>query len=159
MSRASLIIIAVLLVVIVILGWMVLEKRAVAPIAPHTTVAPTTSATSNEKTKPLSAKVAVTFPQPGASVGKTFVVTGEAPGGWYFEASFPVQVRDKDGIVLASIPAQAQSDWMVDTLVPFKASIIITGSYKGDATLILLKDNPSGLPENDDSVEIPIIVK
>ncbi|MBV9159311.1 MAG: hypothetical protein JO019_01805, partial [Candidatus Kaiserbacteria bacterium] len=42
--------------------------------------------------------------------------------------------------------------------VTFTAQVSISG-YKGPATLVLSKDNPSGLPQNDDSVSIPITIQ
>jgi hypothetical protein len=115
--------------------------------------------TTPTSTPPLSYTVMLDTPVFGAVVGKTFTVSGKAPGAWYFEASFPIQVRDDNGIVIARTYGQAQSNWMVDGLVAFSATTTIETSYSGPATLILLRDNPSGLPENDDSVSIPIVVQ
>ncbi len=109
--------------------------------------------------QPLSARVITTTPKPNTTVGATFAVKGEAPGNWFFEASFPIQVRDKDSNVIARTFASALGEWMTTEQVGFSSTIIIEGGYKGPATLILLKDNPSGLPEHDDAVEIPITIQ
>jgi hypothetical protein len=108
----------------------------------------------------------VDLPFPGAVVGKEFSVIGRARGTWFFEASFPVQVIDKNGNVLAAIPAQAQKDpatgevnWMTENFVPFKADLKIPDFYIGPATLILKKDNPSGLPANEASISFPITIE
>lgn len=103
--------------------------------------------------------IRVENPTPGAVVGKSFVVTGEARGGWYFEASFPVEVRDPNGNILAQGPAQAEGEWMTTNFVPFSAPLTIPASYIGPATLILRNDNPSGLPENAASVSFPITIE
>jgi len=103
--------------------------------------------------------IKITTPLPGAIVGKDFSVTGKARGTWFFEASFPVEVLDKDGNSLTTVVAQAQSDWMTEDFVPFKADVKIPESYKGKVTLVLKKDNPSGLPEHDASVSFPIIIE
>ncbi len=103
--------------------------------------------------------ITVSLPFPGAVVGKQFSVIGKARGTWYFEASFPVQVLDKDGNVLVSTPAQAQGDWMTEEFVPFKADLTIPESYIGPATLVLKKDNPSGLAEHEASISFPITVE
>lgn len=103
--------------------------------------------------------ITVQLPYPGAVTGKEFSVIGKARGTWFFEASFPVQVLDKDGNVLAAVPAQAQGDWMTENFVPFKADIKIPESYIGPATLILKKDNPSGMPEKDASISFPITIE
>jgi len=103
--------------------------------------------------------IMVDLPFPGAVVGKDFSVTGKARGTWYFEASFPVEVLDKDGKRLVAIPAEAQGEWMTVNFVPFKADIKIPPSYTGPATLVLHKDNPSGLPQNEASVSFPITIE
>jgi hypothetical protein len=110
--------------------------------------------------------ITVELPFPGAITGKDFSVIGKARGTWFFEASFPIQVLDKDGNVFVAVPAQAQKDpatgevnWMTENFVPFKADIKIPESYIGPATLILKKDNPSGLPANDASISFPITIE
>lgn len=105
-----------------------------------------------------SEHVRVGSPLPGASVGKSFTVQGEARGPWYFEASFPVEVRDPSGEQVGLGIAQAEGEWMTEEFVPFTAQVSVP-DYTGPATLVLKKDNPSGLPENDDSVEFEIVVQ
>lgn len=100
-------------------------------------------------------KIIVATPYPGAVTAQEFSVLGEAAG-WYFEASFPVEVRDPSNNILWQGPAQALSDWMTADLVAFKADVKITNGYTGPATLILRKDNPSGEPANDASMSMPI---
>ncbi len=104
-----------------------------------------------------SDNIKVDFPPVDAVVGKEFSVIGQA-GGWYFEGSFPVQVLEKNGNVLTTRIAQAQGDWMTSNLVPFKADIIISSSYKGPATLVLKKDNPSDMRQYDASISFPITI-
>jgi len=103
--------------------------------------------------------IKVELPFPGAVTGKSFSVIGEARGTWFFEASFPIQLFDKDGELLATAIAQAQEDWMTEDFVPFKADIIAPESYIGEATLVLKKDNPSGLPNKDASMSFKITVE
>ncbi len=95
--------------------------------------------------------------KPGNVVLPQFAVTGEARGMWYFEGSFPIEVLGADGTVLVQVPAAAVTDWMTENFVPFRATIDL-GDYSGPATLILKRDNPSGLPENDASLRVPIDV-
>jgi hypothetical protein len=103
--------------------------------------------------------IVVELPFPGAVVGKSFTVIGKARGTWYFEASFPIKVIDKDGNVLAEVVAQAEGDWMTENFVPFKSEIKIPSSYIGPATMVFKKDNPFGLPEHDASISFPITVE
>ncbi len=103
--------------------------------------------------------IVVDLPFPGAVTGKSFEVRGKARGTWYFEASFPVEVLDKDGNRLVALPAQAQGDWMTTEFVPFRVTVTVPESYIGKATLILHKDNPSGLAEHEASVSMPITIE
>lgn len=100
--------------------------------------------------------IEVTQPQPGATVTSPLMVSGRARGGWYFEASFPVRLLDADRNELAIAPAQAQGDWMTTEFVPFSVTLNFTTTAT-NGLLVLEKDNPSGLPENDASIEIPVV--
>jgi hypothetical protein len=107
----------------------------------------------------LHDRIHVTFPAANASVSHTFTVTGKAPGNWFSEAQAPIMVQAEDGSKIAQGQMLAQGDWMTTDLVDFKADITINMAYTGPAILVLLKDNESGLPQNDDSLSIPITVK
>ncbi|MFZ2523190.1 MAG: Gmad2 immunoglobulin-like domain-containing protein [Minisyncoccia bacterium] len=103
--------------------------------------------------------IQVDLPFPGAVTGKNFSIIGKARGTWYFEASFPVEVLDKDGKILFVAPAQAQSDWMTENFVNFKIDIVIPEQYIGPGTIVLKKDNPSGDSSKDASISIPITIE
>lgn len=146
--------------IIVLLLCIIVAMALLLLLTPKPAHAPTTDgivATSTTD-QPLHTRVVIASPAANATVAGTFTVTGEAPGNWYFEASFPVQVYDPDHNKLAGVPAQAQSDWMTTAQVPFTAQVTVSG-YTGPATLVLLRDNPSGLPQNDDSLSIPIVIQ
>lgn len=104
--------------------------------------------------------IRVELPYPGAVVGKEFVVVGEARGYWFFEGSFPLEVRSPNGDILAATYATAEGEWMTTDFVSFKSEMFdLPSAYIGPATLILRRDNPSGLPENDASISFPIVVE
>lgn len=107
-------------------------------------------------------KIRLTSPRPGDTVSSPLTITGEARGTWMFEASFPIMITDWDGKIIGEGHGEAQGDWMTSEFVPFKATLNFTvpkdTPYKR-GTLILKKDNPSGLPENDDALEIPVLFK
>lgn len=105
-----------------------------------------------------SDQIIVDTPSPDSVTGKEFFVMGTARG-WYFEGSFPIEILDKNGKKLTEAPAQAQSEWMTSEPVKFKATIKIPDSYIGQATILLKKDNPSGLPEHDASMSYPITIE
>lgn len=127
--------------------------------APTTPITATTTPPIATSTKPLRERVVVTSPKANSTVGNTFVVSGSAPGPWYFEASFPVKIVDKDNNFIGQGIAQAQGEWMTTDQVTFTATITLTGGYSGPATVVLMRDNPSGMPENDDSVSVPITIQ
>jgi hypothetical protein len=101
--------------------------------------------------------VVLESPKPGARISSPLTVTGVAIGPWFFEASFPVELRDEQGNVIAQHFVTAQTDWMTTDYVRFSGTLIFTKPAQGTAgKLILKKDNPSGLPEHDDSREIEV---
>jgi hypothetical protein len=103
--------------------------------------------------------ISVTSPTPKALLDKEFTISGSARGTWYFEATFPVIVKDLNGNVIAQVPAKANGDWMTTNFVPFTVTIKIPATYSGPATIVLKKDNPSGLVQNDSSVSFPVTIK
>lgn len=108
------------------------------------------------------ALIHVTAPVSGATTSDQIEIEGEARGQWYFEATFPVQLRALDNSVITITTASAQGDWMTTDFVPFKARIDLSvdaPDFHGPALLVLMKDNPSGLPENEDSITIPITIQ
>lgn len=106
----------------------------------------------------LDSMIRVQSPTPGQAVQSPLVITGQARGTWFFEASFPVRLVKKDGTEIASGIATAQSDWMTEEFVPFSATLTFASDVEQEAELVLVKDNPSGLPENDDERRMPVRV-
>ncbi|MDD5098986.1 MAG: Gmad2 immunoglobulin-like domain-containing protein, partial [Candidatus Colwellbacteria bacterium] len=82
-------------------------------------------------------------------------IEGEIRGFWFFEGSFPVEITDKNRNRIGSGIARAKEEWMTEEFVPFSAEIKIDKNYSGGASIIFKKDNPSGLPENEDRVAMP----
>lgn len=109
-----------------------------------------------------NASIVVNLPLPDAEISSPLEIAGQARGVWFFEATFPVTLVDWDGRIIADGHVNATADWMTENFVPFTASLQFE---KPDTTvsdhgaLILRKDNPSGLPQNDASIEIPIRFK
>lgn len=96
----------------------------------------------------------------GDYITSPLMITGEARGTWFFEASFPVFLVNWDGLIIAQGIAQAQAEWMTEDFVPFVVNLEFTKpEYKNNGALIFKKDNPSGLPEHDDALEISIFFK
>lgn len=105
--------------------------------------------------RPLVDRVRVEHPLPGQAVVSPLVVTGEAPGPWYFEADFPLRMVAGDGRVLSDTFATARGEWMTSGPVPFRA-VLRLPSEPSPATLLLVRANASGLPAHDAEVGIPL---
>ena len=99
-------------------------------------------------------------PRPNQTVTSPLMITGEARGTWFFEGDFPVVLTDWDGRIIGEGFATALGEWMTEEFVPFSAVLEFEfPEYKNNGTLILRKDNPTGLPENDDALEIPVFLE
>jgi hypothetical protein len=101
--------------------------------------------------------VKISNPEPNKEINSPLTVIGSAKGSWFFEGSFPAMLADWDGRIIAETQARAQEEWMTDGFVSFRAELEFDKpELYNNGTLILQKANPSGLPENDESVEIPV---
>ena len=151
-TNTKLTLVAISIILIALAGFYAIKiNTAIAPIdGEHT------ASTTTETSSPL---VRLTTPRPNAEIITPLIVTGEARGNWYFEASFPVRLLDGNGKEIAVVPAQAQGDWMTTDFVPFRAELTFILPNTKEGTLVLEKDNPSGLLENADEVRIPIRFK
>lgn len=168
----------ILIVLVIILGWLFYnEYTANAPTevactmdalvcpdgstvgrsGPNCEFAPCPPVTPTPTTDPM---IVIDSPRPNETVSSPMTITGKARGNWFFEASFPIAVTNWDGLIIGEGFATAEGNWMTTEFVPFTATVTYTlpeGTPYNRGTLILKKDNPSGLPENDDAREIPIL--
>ncbi len=152
----------ILIIIIGVAGALAYYRSAKAPsgtdlpgVATTTDSTPSQATTTTKETPP----VVLEYPSTGAKVSHSFTVKGKARGYWFFEASLPITVYDKDGSKLWQGPAQAKTDWMTTDYVQFEVAVTIPVSYHGDAVVMVAKDNPSGLPENDASIAVPVTVE
>ncbi len=103
--------------------------------------------------------IRVDSPRINETIKSPLTIMGQARGYWFFEASFPIKLLDENGQELGIAIAQAQSDWMTENFVPFKAVLEFQTSTTKKGTLVFKKDNPSGLLENADELTMPVIFK
>ncbi len=155
MKKTLLIIIIILIVVAATAAaWILTKKETPAPVI-------NPPATKDDL-------IRLDAPLPGQVIKSPLIITGEARGNWFFEASFPVILVNWDGLIIAQGIATVKKDpstglgvnWMTTEYVPFEAKLDFTidkNTYSNRGALILKKDNPSGLPEHDNALEIPII--
>lgn len=112
--------------------------------------------------------IIVESPKPNEFVSSPLVIKGKAKGNWFFEANFPVILTDWDGKIIKEYYVEAESDWMTNEFVPFRAifefqSPVFEGAddehFSRRGYLIFKKANPSSLKEDNDFLEIPIKFK
>lgn len=106
--------------------------------------------------------IVVDAPTPYSIITSPVKITGKARGNFYFEATFPIDVVDQDGKVIGHGQAKALSDWMTQDFVPFEATIDFPnqntqGDFYKRGAIVLHNDNPSGLPQNEKSIQIPVL--
>jgi hypothetical protein len=160
-SQQNLVVALIAILAIVGIGALVLARQggfsAGGSSSSSSSVSSVSSASSSAFPGP---DITVSHPNPNQKVTSPLVVTGQARGTWYFEASFPVRLLDSEGIQIAETAAQAQGEgeWMTTNFVPFTATIVFTTTSQ-TGTLVLEKDNPSGLPQNAASMTIPMRFK
>jgi len=101
--------------------------------------------------------VRLSAPLANDRINSPLEISGEVRGSWSFEADFPIELRDEDDQVFAQTIGTVIGDWMTTDYVPFEATLEFTvpaGVNQG--FLVLIKDNPTGDPQHDDFVSIPV---
>jgi hypothetical protein len=147
LNKPRLLVGLILLVALAALAVVALQPPA-SPAAPETPV-PLPAATTSP--------VVLLNPATNGLVASPLIVRGRAPGTWFFEGSLPVRLETLGGEVLATAPAQAEGEWMTTNTVPFSATLVFSPPAEIDeAVLVVAKDNPSGLPANDELVRFPV---
>lgn len=149
-----------------LVGILIIVAAIILFVLPGHTKAPTVDGTASTTKAATTGETPATSPDvinlniknPDGHISSPFTLTGSVRGNWYFEASFGVQLKSSSGAVIATVPATATSDWMTSAYVPFKAGLVFPAQPAGSkGTLVLRKDNPSGLPENDQALIIPVV--
>jgi hypothetical protein len=101
--------------------------------------------------------IRVEVPAPRNRIASPLRVRGEARGYWYFEGDFPLILTDSSGRVIARGYATAKGPWMTRKFVPFEGSLEFSKPSSGGwGMLVFKKDNPTGLSEHDDALNVPV---
>lgn len=103
-----------------------------------------------------SDEILVDAPRPNQKFASGSSVKGKARGIWFFEGSFSGELFDAKRNSLGTVILQAKGDWMTSDFVPFAGNLTFSTPGTATGTLVLKKDNPSGLPENDKKLSIPV---
>jgi len=104
--------------------------------------------------------IVVDSPAAGALVTSPLKVRGAARGSWFFEGDFPLVLMDGRGKVVAKGFCTAKKEWMTDEFVPFEGTLEFKKPSAGDKGMLIFKrNNPTGLPEHDDALEVPVFFR
>ena len=103
--------------------------------------------------------IRIDSPRPNSVMRSPFTIKGKARGTWFFEGSFPIRLIDDNGNEVITVIAQTGEDWMTEDFVSFEATLNFPTPPTASGRLVLEKDNPSGLSENDDALIVPVKFK
>lgn len=100
--------------------------------------------------------IVVLSPKPNQTISSPLSIEGKVKGSWFFEAVFSVRLLDEEGKELAQGNILAEGDWMTENYVNFKTELSFIAKKEGKGTLVFVKANPSGLPEQEEEFSVPV---
>lgn len=120
-------------------------KNKILPETPIPSVTPTPTVKARQRPTP-------NLYLANDSISSPVTIKGEVPPGWMFEGSFPVLLTDSDGVILYQTKGVEiiPGSWQSGENASFSATLKFNTTKK-EGLIVLKKDNPSGLSENDDS--------
>ena len=101
--------------------------------------------------------IQIEAPMANTVIVSPLIIKGKARGFWFFEADFPIKLFDENNNLIATAIAQAKEDWMTEDFISFEVELKFENPGTEKGTLVLEKDNPSGLPENADELRVPVL--
>lgn len=106
---------------------------------------------------PNASEPIIASPSANAKIVSPLKITGTVPAGWMFEGVFPIKLLDSNDKLLAQTQGKENvaGAWQSGSAVTFSATITFKPAT-GSGTLVLQNDNPSGLPANLKTFEIPV---
>jgi hypothetical protein len=104
-------------------------------------------------------EIIILSPRPGETVKRNLTISGQAKGQWFFEGQFSAELLNDKGESLGQTAVKATAEWMTEDFVPFEATMNISKSESHNGNLYLRNANPSGLPENEKEIRIPVNIE
>jgi hypothetical protein len=99
----------------------------------------------------------VTAPAEGQLVTSPVNIKGQVLSPWLSEGVALIMIVDANGKTLGSTQIKGPSDWMTrESWMDFQSSITYTKPTTPTGFVVFKKDNPSGLPANDQTVKLPV---
>ncbi len=104
--------------------------------------------------------VGLQSPDPQELIASPVEVAGYAPGTWFFEGQLSAELQTAQGETIAQTNLSADGTWMTEEEVDFSGELTFDQEERAGESLrlVLMKANPSGLPENAQSVSLPVQV-
>lgn len=104
--------------------------------------------------------IIVDYPKEGHKINSPLKIYGKARGSWFFEGSFLIELVDVDRNIISRSIATSTEDWMTEDFIDFTSEMYFDKPTSTiNAILIFKKDNPSGNPDFDQSILIPVTFK
>ncbi len=96
---------------------------------------------------------------PGSIITDVVTITGEIKGVYFFEGKAQGLLLDENKKVLDTFSLDATSNWLTADAVSFKTTVDTTSALPGPGYLRFKNDNPSGDPEKDKYIDVPIVIQ
>lgn len=94
--------------------------------------------------------------EPNQRIKSPLRISGKAKKEWFFLETIPVRIVNDSGQTVAFTKAIADTEAQTDGLIPFSATISFPAISGAKGKIIFEKSNPSNLPEENASVEVPV---
>ncbi len=95
---------------------------------------------------------------PGQKVSGVVKFTGSVKNSYFFEGNIVINVVDATANIVLKSNAKSTTDWMTSGPVSFSGSLDFSGLQKGYYYIEIHNDNASGLPANDKSILVPVVI-
>jgi len=153
-------VIGLLLIFLIVFPKFSLRSVLAPRVAPTPKVNQPTPMPTPIPTQPQLGEVIIETPQSNNVVTSPLTVKGKIQNNWLFEGAFPITLLDasRKEIAKASAHENIPGSWQTEGLVSFTANLKFT-TNSSSGFLVIHNDNPSGLPQNEKTFEIPVQFK
>lgn len=111
---------------------------------------------SQQFTHNLNVDLTKVTDQKALLIQSPLTITGKVPSGYAFENSFPVEITNNEHKIITTSPAHGtRGDWTSGQPLEFAVTLKFETNAK-EGYLVFKNDNPSGLPENEKKISIPV---
>lgn len=128
------------------------------PLSAPSPIASASASISPSPTATSSAKPTLTSPLPNSKVTSPLKVSGTAPAGWMFEGQLTLKLLDsKKKVITQGIGKETvPGSWQTGKPAQFSGTLTFT-TIDTSGFLVVEAGNPSGLPENAKTYEVPVM--